>query len=59
MNVNTRQQIKNLVSETLTKKFDNYNLETDYKPFFESIFSEKQIFKKRTKDPYAECDTIF
>ena len=44
MNPNARQQIKQLISQTLRNKLHNYNPETDHKPFFQAIFNEKQIF---------------
>lgn len=44
MNIQARQEIKELISGTLLKKFNNYNPETEHKPFFQSIFSNKQIF---------------
>lgn len=43
MNDITRNQIKALVKNTILTKLENFKLETEHKPFFESLFSEKEI----------------
>ena len=39
MNKTTREKIKELVKNVILSKIDNYNAESDYKPFFQAIFS--------------------
>ncbi len=43
MNNTTRQEIKSLVTSTILNKFNNFTLETEHKPFFQSLFTEQQI----------------
>lgn len=43
MNDITRNEIKNLVKSTVLTKFENFKLETEHKPFFQRLFSEKEI----------------
>ena len=43
MNKKTREKIKELVKNVILSKIDNYNAETEYKPFFQAIFTKEQI----------------
>lgn len=43
MNNATRQEIKDLITTTILNKFNNFALETEHKPFFQSLFTEQQI----------------
>lgn len=43
MNRETRQTVKELVTEVILSKIENYNAETEYKPFFQAIFTKEQI----------------
>ena len=43
MNSKTRQKIKTLVKEVILSKIENYRAETEYKPFFQAIFTKEQI----------------
>ena len=43
MNSKTRQKTKTLVKEVILSKIENYEAETDYKPFFQAIFTKEQI----------------
>lgn len=43
MNNNTRKEIKDLITNTILNKFNNFALETEHKPFFQSLFTEQQI----------------
>jgi len=43
MKKETRNEIKKLLHDALVSKLDKYSPETDYKPFFQAIFSEEQI----------------
>lgn len=45
MNKDTKEEIKKLLFEKINKKIDSYKAETEYRPFFEAIFSKKQIRK--------------
>ena len=38
-----KKEIKDLLRDKIVKKIDNYSSETEYKPFFQAIFNEKQI----------------
>ena len=38
-----RKKVKELVKEVILSKIDNYNAETEYKPFFQAIFTKEQI----------------
>ena len=38
-----REKIKQLISNMVYKKIDNHEAETEYKPFFEALFSKKTI----------------
>lgn len=43
MNADTRKAIKDLLRDKLTSKFENYEADTEYKPFFQAIFKPEQI----------------
>jgi hypothetical protein len=43
MNSETKGEIKRLLLEKLNKKLEAHKTETEYKPFFDAIFSKKQI----------------
>ena len=39
----TRKKVKELVKNVILSKIDNYAAETEYKPFFQAIFTKEQI----------------
>ncbi|MDP2909438.1 MAG: TdeIII family type II restriction endonuclease [Nanoarchaeota archaeon] len=39
----TKKKVKQLVKEVILSKIENYNAETEYKPFFQAIFTKEQI----------------
>ena len=39
----TRARIKNLLLDKLNEKLDSHTAETEYKPFFQAIFNERQV----------------
>jgi hypothetical protein len=43
LNGAVRSELKELLKGILIRKIDNYKSETEYKPFFQAIFNEKQI----------------
>lgn len=43
MNSETRKKVKELVKRVILSKIDNYSAETEYKPFFQAIFTKEQI----------------
>lgn len=43
MKPETRQKIKELIKKVILSKLDGYNAETEYKPFFDAIFSKEQV----------------
>ncbi|MBN1073251.1 TdeIII family type II restriction endonuclease [Clostridium botulinum] len=43
ISIQTKMEIKKLITDTVLNKFNNFSLETEYKPFFQSMFSEKDI----------------
>lgn len=43
MNDRTKQKVKELIKNVILSKIDNYNAETEYKPFFQAIFTKEQI----------------
>ena len=43
MKSETRKKVKELVKEVILSKIDNYSAETEYKPFFQAIFTKEQI----------------
>lgn len=43
MNQKTREQIKELVKNVILSKIDGYSAETEYRPFFQAIFTKEQI----------------
>lgn len=43
MKKETRKKIKELIKGVILSKIDNYDAETDYKPFFQAIFTKEQI----------------
>lgn len=43
MNTKTRAKIKEIVKNVILSKIDNYTAETEYKPFFQAIFTKEQI----------------
>lgn len=43
MNLETRKKVKELVKKVILSKIDSYNAETEYKPFFQAIFTKEQI----------------
>lgn len=43
MKPQTRSKVKELVKSVILSKIDNYNAETEYRPFFDAIFTKEQI----------------
>ena len=43
MKTETRSKVKKLIKEVILSKIDNYSAETEYKPFFQAIFTKEQI----------------
>lgn len=43
MKKETKQKVKELVKKVILSKIDNYNAETEYRPFFQAIFTKEQI----------------
>src|SRR3989344_4325300 len=43
MKSETRKKVKELVKNAILSKIDNYSAETDYKPFFQAIFTKEQV----------------
>jgi len=43
MNQETRKKVKELVTTVIISKIEKYNAETEYKPFFQAIFTKEQI----------------
>lgn len=43
MNITTRSQIKELVRRTILNKIKKYKAESEYRPFFQSIFDKRTI----------------
>jgi len=43
MKFETRQKVKELVKNVIISKIENYKAETEYKPFFQAIFTKEQI----------------
>ncbi|MBI3031957.1 hypothetical protein HYY69_00655 [Candidatus Woesearchaeota archaeon] len=43
MKSETRKKVKELVKGVILSKIDNYSAETEYKPFFQAIFTKEQI----------------
>ena len=43
MKSETKEKVKQLIKEVILSKIDNYNAETEYKPFFQAIFTKEQI----------------
>ena len=43
MNQETKHKVKTLVKEVILSKIENYEAETDYKAFFQAIFTKEQI----------------
>ena len=43
MKKETNQKLKELVKNAILSKIDKYNAETEYKPFFQAIFTKEQI----------------
>lgn len=43
MDSKTRAKVKALIKEAILSKIDNYSAETEYKPFFQAIFTKEQI----------------
>jgi len=43
MKSETKKKVKELVKSVILSKIDNYNVETEYKPFFQAIFTKEQI----------------
>ncbi|NJO95251.1 MAG: TdeIII family type II restriction endonuclease [Hyellaceae cyanobacterium CSU_1_1] len=43
MNKNTRLQIKNLIASKINDKIKKYTSESEYKPFFEAIFTKETV----------------
>ncbi len=43
MKSETKKKVKELVKEVILSKLDNYSAETEYKPFFQAIFTKEQI----------------
>jgi len=39
----TKNKVKQLIKEVILSKIENYNAETEYKPFFQAIFTKEQI----------------
>lgn len=39
----TKKKVKQLIKEVILSKIENYNAETEYKPFFQAIFTKEQI----------------
>lgn len=43
MKSETRKEIKELITNAILSKIDTYSAETEYKPFFNAIFSKEQV----------------
>lgn len=43
MKQETRKKVKELIRAVILSKIENYNAETEYKPFFQAIFTKEQI----------------
>src|SRR3990167_6577599 len=43
MKSETRKKVKELIKNVILSKIENYNAETEYKPFFQAIFTKEQI----------------
>jgi hypothetical protein len=43
MKKETKEKVKKLVKDVILSKIDNYAAETEYKPFFQAIFTKEQI----------------
>lgn len=43
MKTDIRKKIKELIKNVILSKLDNYSAETEYKPFFNAIFSKEQV----------------
>lgn len=43
MKSSTKEEIKQLVKNTILRKFKNYAAETEHKPFFQALFSDREI----------------
>jgi hypothetical protein len=43
MKTETKSKVKKLIKEAILSKIDNYSAETEYKPFFQAIFTKEQI----------------
>lgn len=43
MQLATKEKVKKLIKEAILSKIENYEAETEYKPFFQAIFTKEQI----------------
>src|SRR3989338_6583228 len=43
MKSETRKKVKELVKDVILLKIENYNAETEYRPFFQAIFTKEQV----------------
>src|SRR3989338_7497178 len=43
MKLETKKKVKELIKSVIISKIDKYNAETEYKPFFQAIFTKEQI----------------
>lgn len=43
MKTETRKKVKELITNVIISKIEKYNAETEYKPFFQAIFTKEQI----------------
>ena len=43
MKLETKKKVKEIIKSVILSKIDNYDAETEYKPFFQAIFTKEQI----------------
>ncbi len=43
MKIETRNKVRELIKNVILLKIDNYNAETEYRPFFQAIFTKEQV----------------
>ena len=43
MKLETKKKVKEIIKRVILSKIDNYDAETEYKPFFQAIFTKEQI----------------
>ena len=43
MKIETRNKVKELIKRVILLKIENYNAETEYRPFFQAIFTKEQV----------------